>query len=68
MDIDVRGRVNNTKLAPSNCLLPLFEAIVNSIHAIEERSRTGGTIEVAVERDHTQGVLEVGDSPLGPVW
>ena len=62
MEIDLKGRVNNTKLAPSNCLLPLFEAIVNSIHAIEEkgeeRGKVPGTIEITVERDASQGVLE----------
>lgn len=64
MDIDLRGRVNNTKLSPSNCLLPLFEAIVNSIHAIEEMGKLSGTIEITIERDHSQGVLEADGSTL----
>ena len=70
MDIDLRGRVNNTKLAPTNCLLPLFEAIINSIHAIEEKGKIRGSIEITIERDHSQGVLEAEHLPLvaGPIW
>lgn len=37
MEIDIRGKINEKKLAFNNTLLPLFEAVVNSIHAIEER-------------------------------
>jgi len=36
---DPEGRINNISLAPNqkNSLFPLFEAIMNSIQAIEER-------------------------------
>ncbi|MCL6218995.1 hypothetical protein [Zunongwangia pacifica] len=34
--IDIKGKTNEKKLAYSNTFLPLFEAIVNSIQAIEE--------------------------------
>lgn len=37
MDTNLRGRLRNTNLPKSNALLPLFEAVVNSIHAIDER-------------------------------
>ncbi len=69
MDIDLGGRVNNTKLAHSNCLLPLFEAIVKSIHAVEERGKIKGSIEITVERGPSQGVLEAEQLPLaaGPI-
>ena len=33
MQIDLIGRVKSTKLAHSNALLPLFEAIINSLHS-----------------------------------
>jgi hypothetical protein len=33
------GWVRNVSLAPSNGLMPLFEALSNSIHAIEEAGR-----------------------------
>jgi hypothetical protein len=58
MDIDLKGRVNiNTNLPFSRCLLPLMEAIVNSLHAIEEAGEKSGRIDVFVERDTTQKAL-----------
>ena len=36
MQIDILGKVREKKLANNNVLLPLYEAIVNSIHAIED--------------------------------
>lgn len=33
----LEGRLRNTNLPKSDALLPLFEAVVNSIHAIDER-------------------------------
>lgn len=38
--INISGRVKNFKLPKNQPLIPLFEAIVNSIHAIEERKTT----------------------------
>lgn len=58
MKIDLRGRVKNTKLAPTNGLLPLYEAVINSIHAIEEAKSVNGRITVTIERSPAQGVLE----------
>ncbi len=57
MFIDVRGRVQNTPLLYHNCLFPLFEAIANSMHAVEDAKRTNGKITISIERDTTQGVL-----------
>jgi hypothetical protein len=51
MQIDIAGKVREKKLAAKNALLPLFEAIVNSIHAIEEGSvTTPWIIEIQAER------------------
>jgi len=36
METNLQGRLRNTKLPLSRGLLPFFEAVVNSIHAIEE--------------------------------
>ena len=44
--IDLKGRVKSLKLAERNMLLPLFEAIVNSIHAIEDAKVRNGKIEI----------------------
>jgi hypothetical protein len=42
MRANVIGRVRNTQLPKSHGLLPLFEAIINSIDAIEEANLQGG--------------------------
>ena len=51
MQTDVIGKINEKKLAYNNTLLPLFEAIVNSIQAIEEYSATKpGIIQIDIIR------------------
>jgi hypothetical protein len=54
--LNLRGRVDNMKLAVSSPLSPLFEAIVNSIQAVEPRG-AAGRIEVHVDRDDRIGNL-----------
>lgn len=55
MLIDIRGKINEKKLAYNNTLLPLYEAIVNSIHSIEEDSATKpGIIEITLVRSKQQ--------------
>jgi len=49
--IDLIGRIRSIKLAERNMLLPLFEAIVNSIHAIEDLKIPNGQIEVQISRE-----------------
>ena len=66
MQIDIKGKINEKKLAFSNTLLPLFEAIVNSIHAIEEnKSSITGIIEIEVIRSN-QTILKVEKSDILP--
>lgn len=48
--IDLIGRVRNTKLPFKHGLMPLFEAIVNSIGAIEEAKRSDGRIVIRINR------------------
>jgi len=48
--IDLKGRVNRLQLAERNMLLPVFEAIVNSIHAIEDTKVPNGEIEITIHR------------------
>jgi len=50
MNLDLKGRVGNTKLPLSNGLYPLFEAISNSMHAIDEAGEKKGLIQVEVVR------------------
>lgn len=65
MQIDLAGRVKNTHLSPSKVLWPLFEAITNSIHAIEDAGIDNGCIHIMIERDNTQLLLKGTDfAPL----
>ena len=36
MRMDLRGRLRNTKVAAQHAFMPVFEAIINSIHSIED--------------------------------
>src|ERR1043165_10212718 len=53
MQANVAGRVRNTKLAERNGLLPVFEAIVNSIDAIHDHTDEG-RIHITINRDPVQ--------------
>lgn len=64
MDLDLRGRIGNTKLPLSNGLYPLFEAISNSIHSIEEAKHPNGQIDIEIIRDTSQGSLLKGEPVL----
>lgn len=55
MRMDLQGRLRNTKVAAHDAFLPVFEAIVNSIHSIEDRfgsedAAREGRIQVHVHR------------------
>lgn len=54
MRIDVSGRVKNVTLSSSRPLLPLFEAVVNSLQAIEDVGITDGSIQIEIIRDEDQ--------------
>ena len=53
IETNLPGRLRNTTLPKSSGLLPLFEAIVNSIHALEEAQTQPeqGLIRVVIERE-----------------
>lgn len=63
--IDLKGRVNRLKLAERNMLLPLFEAIVNSIHAIEDTKNPKGEIDIKLVRSN-QSSIEFESSRFTP--
>lgn len=72
MLVDVLGKINNMKLAKSNALLPLFEAIINSLQSIEELSdKSNSYIKILVKRDLSQLALETdvvnNDGSLYPI-
>ena len=66
MRIDVRGRVRNVTLPATKPLLPLYEAIVNSVQAIEDAKEKQGRIEVTVLRD-MQHLFREQDRALGAI-
>jgi hypothetical protein len=67
MQIDILGKVREKRLSYSNTLLPLFEAVVNSIHGIEEKkSSIPGIIEIEIIRNK-QKEIEFENSEILPV-
>lgn len=54
---NISGKVRNTKLPKSKALLPLFEAISNAIHAIEEKGNDDGNISITVHRNGDPQIL-----------
>ncbi len=61
---DLMGKVNNLKHFKNEALLPLFEAIVNSIEAIEERGNVSeGQVTIRIIRNPQQALpgMEVED-------
>lgn len=62
MNTNLPGRLKNTSLPFASGLLPLFEAVVNSIHAIEEAmiSTEAGKISIQICRG-TQQPLDFAD-------
>lgn len=56
---DLKGKIRNLRDFKSEALLPVFEAVINSIHAIEDRNGSqNGEIVVKVIREKTiQGSL-----------
>ncbi|MCW5764143.1 MAG: ATP-binding protein, partial [Phycisphaeraceae bacterium] len=67
MESYLRGRVRNLNLSPKRCNLPVFEAVMNSLQAIEDRTSSGwkpsdARIRIAVVRDESQGTLFDGGS------
>lgn len=67
LQTNLKGRLRNTSLPKSHGLMPVFEAVVNSIHSIEEKGNTnGGKIILRVNRA-TQGALELDAKSLPPI-
>jgi hypothetical protein len=55
LDTNLSGRLRNTHLATSKALYPVFEAVVNSIQAIEEKGNlNSGSIVLEIIRKPQQ--------------
>lgn len=63
MPANLSGRLRNTPLPVTSGMLPLFEAVVNSIHSIEEAdvSMNNGRITILIQRKSKQGNLDLND-------
>lgn len=57
MQLDVKGKIDNTSLAVTRPLLPLYEAVVNSIQSIDDAQPEEGLISIHVIRD-TKSLLQ----------
>lgn len=57
---NLQGRLRNTSLPKSHGLLPVFETVVNSIHALEERGNltTTGTITLKIKRESQTSLIQ----------
>jgi len=64
MPANLAGRLRNTPLPLTCGLLPLFEAVVNSIHATEEAgvANARGKIAIEIIRNSNQGELALDES------
>lgn len=67
--VDIAGRVRNLKLKKSESLFPLFEAVVNSIQAIDDRKQEDsdapdGEIVIEVFRNLTLPVEDMQDAAV----
>lgn len=57
INTSLEGRLRNTTLPYNQCLMPLFEAVVNSIHSIDECSNNPDpSIKIYIDR-HIQNTL-----------
>lgn len=61
MDINFKGLVELHTLPSSEPLLPLFEAIVNSIQSINQGNIENGEISIRIERETSQSLFNTND-------
>jgi hypothetical protein len=57
MKVNLIGRIGNIPLGVSHSLVPLFEAVVNSIQAIQTLDCEDGQIQILAARDESQALL-----------
>lgn len=70
VETNFKGRLKNTSLSATSGLLPVYEAVVNSIQSVDEAGLTGssGKITIRILRDGVQGCLALDEAPRrGPI-
>jgi len=71
LNTSLQGRLRNTTLPYSQSLMPLFEAVVNSIHAIDEaKNLATGKIEIEIIRkiQNTLNVAMPQEEKFTPIY
>ncbi|MFC0119170.1 ATP-binding protein [Pseudoalteromonas xiamenensis] len=67
LQTNLKGRLRNTSLPKSHGLMPVFEAVVNSIHSIEENGNSdNGKVVLRINRA-TQESLDFDAKSLPPI-
>lgn len=54
--VDIRGRIANFDFPRKDALMPLYEAVVNSIHSLDECQRDNKYIEIEVQREECMDI------------
>jgi hypothetical protein len=70
VETNFKGRLKNTSLSATSGLLPVYEAVVNSIQSVDEAGLigSGGEITIRILRDGVQGCLALDEAPKrGPL-
>jgi len=67
MDFDLLGKVKRTRLYYTQSLMPILEAIINSIHATLYSEINNGIIEIEIERDNSTAILDLGLEDHRPI-
>lgn len=68
MELNLLGRVDNLHLPVTGALIPLYEAVVNSIQAIEDLgSASGMAVRINVIREAASQASLTGDRELPPI-
>jgi len=66
--LDIKGQLNNMRLAESKALWPLFEAIVNSIQSIDDSpNRADGKITIYADREEVIQTTSLKEPELGKI-
>lgn len=66
IELDLRGRLRNFNLPATRSLFPVFEAVINALHAIEAGGRKTGVVTIEVIRGAAQTMLPLGHEATGP--
>lgn len=67
LELDLGGRLRNLRLPAGRAAVPLFEAVVNAIHAIEASPVAEGTVRITVVRDPASSELPLSEGGHSPI-